>query len=326
MEARSWLACIGFVAAFFAGALLCTQVAASLQKAARSMRSLRMQGDPDADLAGRSVLLRNGITLFAPVARGLLRMKPVKRYSELLLYGCRLLDWPATAEGVLSVVVALVIALALAGMVAGSPLFGAIAAICLLLIIGFTIKRQQESEQEHLRDDVPLVLRSMSACFHSGYTLLQTFQQVAAESEGKVSGYFERAASGMETGKTVSQVLEELRRDAMLPELGFVIVALEVQHRTGGSLRHVIDSACDAVNEELALKRSLRVQTAQARLSARVVTAMPFVLLAILTLITQDFLEPFFASPMGIALLVVALSMQAAGVVTVRKMLEVSDE
>ena len=71
------------------------------------------------------------------------------------------------------------------------------------------------------------------------------------------------------------------------------------------------------------LERSLHVQTAQARLSARIVSVMPFVLVALFSLVSEGFLEPFFNSAAGVALLLVALSMQAAGVLAVRRMLRV---
>ena len=74
---------------------------------------------------------------------------------------------------------------------------------------------------------------------------------------------------------------------------------------------------------EIELARSLRVQTAQAKLSARIVTAMPFVLAALFSLMSPGFLGPFVESVPGMALLAMALAMQAAGVLMVQRMLDV---
>ncbi len=98
-------------------------------------------------------------------------------------------------------------------------------------------------------------------------------------------------------------------------------VALDVQHQSGGSVASVLDSAREAVEGELALQRSLRVQTAQAKLSARVVTLLPFVLIALFSLVSKDFLAPFFSSVAGLALLGLALLMQVGGVVLIRRLL-----
>lgn len=154
-------------------------------------------------------------------------------------------------------------------------------------------------------------------------SLLQTFQQVASEVQGPLGTLFARAAHQLETGEGAGRALEVLRRGSSVAELAFVAVALDVQHQAGGSMKQVLDAARDTVQSEIELRRALRVQTAQAKLSARVVSVLPFVLIAVFSLVSEGFLDPFFASPMGMALLAIALGMQAAGIVAVRRMLAV---
>ena len=127
----------------------------------------------------------------------------------------------------------------------------------------------------------------------------------------------------LEMGASAEDALEELRNGSSTSELAFVAVALDVQHQSGGAMGQVLDAATDAVKGELALRRSLRVQTAQAKLSARVVSVMPFVLIAAFSLASPDFLAPFFASPFGYALLALAVIMQVAGILLVRRALTV---
>jgi tight adherence protein B len=150
----------------------------------------------------------------------------------------------------------------------------------------------------------------MSACFRSGYSLLQTFKHLAMEAKGPLCPLFQRAASDLETGRTASDALRHLREESTLREFAFLTAALEIQHQTGGSMQSIIDSACDSVEGELALRRSLRVQTAQAKLSARVVAVMPLILIAAFSLISPDFLSPFFESVFGYVLLGIAIAMQ----------------
>ena len=85
----------------------------------------------------------------------------------------------------------------------------------------------------------------------------------------------------------------------------------------------VLEAAGDSVKGELSLRRSLRVQTAQAKLSARVVGVMPFILVAIFALVSPDFLDPFFTNAFGYGLLATAIVMQVAGVLLVHRALSV---
>lgn len=86
-------------------------------------------------------------------------------------------------------------------------------------------------------------------------------------------------------------------------------------------MTRILESSTHAIKSDLALKRSLKTQTAQAKLSAQVITLMPFGLLAIFSLVSPGFLDPFFESFGGIALFGAAVVMQVAGVVLVRRML-----
>jgi tight adherence protein B len=198
-------------------------------------------------------------------------------------------------------------------------------AVCVLIGLGIAAHQSRERHVEEMRESVPDMLHAMSACFHVGYSLLQTFKHLASEIQGPLGKLFEKAASDLETGRTATEALQRMRENSALPELAFVTAALEIQHQTGGSMQKIIDSACESIEGELALRRSLRVQTAQARLSMRVVTIMPFVLIAVFSLVSPGFLSPFFSSPLGVAVFCVAMGMQLAGVLIVRRMLKVKE-
>ena len=185
------------------------------------------------------------------------------------------------------------------------------------------MRAASDRSRDAARDAVPDVLRSMGTCFDAGLTLQQTLVQVAGETGGPLRSLFAHAAHVLDTGGSATEALAGLRQGSGASELAFVAVALDVQHQTGGSMRQVLDAARDSVEGELSLRRALKVQTAQAKLSAQVVSVMPFALVAVFSLVSEDFLAPFFASASGWALLALALGMQAAGVGMVRRVLAV---
>uniref|UniRef100_UPI0022E3265D type II secretion system F family protein n=1 Tax=Eggerthella sinensis TaxID=242230 RepID=UPI0022E3265D len=215
--------------------------------------------------------------------------------------------WTTTEESLASVCVAALTGAVLgAGVVAGSLVAGLAVAACICVCAAVWLRTVQDKRREAMREAVPDALRSMGVCFQSGLSLLQTFQQVASEVQEPLGALFARAAHRLETGESAEQALEVLRGGSTVPELAFVAVALDVQHQAGGSMKQVLDAALDTVENEIELRRSLRVQTAQAKLSARVVSVLPFVLIAVFSLVSEGFLAPFFASPLGLALLALA--------------------
>lgn len=185
------------------------------------------------------------------------------------------------------------------------------------------VKHRSDRLNQEMREGVPEALRAFSTGFRSGRSLLQTLEDSARETEGYLGHLFSSAAQRLEMGASAGEALAVMKGNDRVPELSFVAVALDVQHQSGGSIAPVLEAATASVEGELQLLRTLRVQTAQAKLSASIVTIMPFALVTLFSLMSPDFLTPFFESFLGMMLLAVALAMQLIGVLIVRRMLMV---
>lgn len=279
-------------------------------------------------------LLERGCMPLKPLARWLLERGAVRRaVADLVAVLNRRLDPRASGASDIepTPVLSLVIAFALiagtgVGAVTMSAVCGAACAACAVMLLFGRARSAEEKHAEAVREEVPEALRSMGVCFRSGLTLLQTMKQVAHELDGSLGALFDTAARRLEMGATTTEALAVFDTARQVPELTFVAVALDAQHQSGGSIAAVLESAQESVESELELRRSLRVQTAQAKLSARIVTLMPFLLVAVFSLMSPGFLEPFFTSVPGMALLALALGMQLAGTLMVHRMLKANAE
>lgn len=318
MEA-SVLAAVGCLTAFASAGLLAVAFAGRAGTAAR-VRAGR--GGSGQSLLARAV--SRGVVWSRPVARAALAHDGVRRLSADAAGMLERAGLPATAEGACSCAIAVLVVLFAGGCaVAGPPAGCALSALAVALA-AVAMRRERERAVEELRDATPEALRSLGACFQAGFSLLQTFRQVGGEVGGPLGASFRRAAHVLETGGTVPEALAGLKEGASA-EMAFVAVALDIQHTTGGSMRQVLDAAGDSVASEMELRRSMRVQTAQAKLSARIVSVMPFALIAVFSLTTEGFLDPFFSSAAGVGLLVVAIALQVSGIVLVRRVLTVGE-
>ena len=271
-------------------------------------------------------LLRNGCRPLEGVAERLLCVPAVAEAAREAVIALAARGFAAGERSLVSLLAALVLAAFLGcSLIARSPWAGLAVAACVVACVVSACRSLGERRRSALVDAVPASLRSMSVCFRAGLSLMQTMRQTGAELGGPLGAVFERAAKELEMGVPASEVLEGFKGRSGVAELAFVAVALDVQHQSGGSLSRVLDVARESLESELELRRSLRVQTAQAKLSARIVTLMPFLLVALFSMISEGFLDPFFESWAGMGLLALALGMQAAGVLLVRRVLRVEE-
>lgn len=289
---------------------------------ARTRRVQTRGGQAYLNRAKRQLV--HGFPPFVPFAKALLGARPVQRYATRIAQLLGNAQVASTPLALVSLALLLLVVVVLASWLAtGSPFVGlavyGCAAACLLVYANAA----EDKRAQAMRYAVPDVFRSMESCFQAGLSLLQTLQQVARETTGPLGAVFSRAAHRLQMGAPAEDALAELRSETLVPELAFAAVALDVQHQSGGSLAQVLQAARESVEGQLALSRALRVQTAQAKFSARVVSVMPFVLLAVFSFVSPGFLEPFFASVTGVCLLVLEFAMQGAGIFFVRRMLAV---
>ena len=119
----------------------------------------------------------------------------------------------------------------------------------------------------------------------------------------------------------MDEALANIEQHCEISDVRFMAVALEIQHLTGGALKDLLASAATAIRSDLELKRSLKVQTAQSQLSARIVSLLPLALVVLLSLAMYGYLATFFSSAEGFALLVVAAILEVSGILLVRRIL-----
>ncbi len=191
--------------------------------------------------------------------------------------------------------------------------------------IYFALKHAYDSALRRQREAIPQVLELMSDSFSCGFTLLQTFESVCASDNCLVKDVFKRALNVLRLSGDTSRALDVLKSSRLGNHMAFVAVALQIQHMCGGSSHGVVQAAMKSAQNELELARKLSTQTAQAHLSARIVCALPLVLLALFSVISPGFLDAYFKSITGILIFCTALGMQALGMFLVHRILQIPE-
>ena len=208
-------------------------------------------------------------------------------------------------------------------LVTGTLIASVFLVIALPVFVFGKVGRVLSEWELRLIAQIPDALRSFGICFNAGYSLQQAFEQTARDTPAPLGEELKLTSYDVNAGRSIEEALSALEKRVSAPDLRFALVALEIQHRTGGSLKELLENAAEAVMASIDLRRLLEVQTAQARLSAKVVTILPLVLVAVLSLAMDGYLASFFSSSEGLAILFLALGMEAIGVLAIRRILGV---
>ena len=102
-------------------------------------------------------------------------------------------------------------------------------------------------------------------------------------------------------------------------DFDLMVTAVQIHRVVGGNLAEILDTIAFTIRERIRIQGEIRTLTAQARASGYIITALPFALTAILTLISPGYITPLFKEPLGWAMLALALVMMGIGYSIIRK-------
>jgi tight adherence protein B len=157
-----------------------------------------------------------------------------------------------------------------------------------------------------------VTLDALGREIRAGASLREAFHAVArAEGAGSAIG---PVAEALSAGEPVSSAC---RRWTAAP---FAATAVELAHRSGGSLARAIEGAAATVRERDALSADARVHATQAVASAVVVAAAPTAFGILIGLADPEVPGFFVGSPIGALCLVGGLSLQTLGAIWMRTM------
>ncbi len=220
-----------------------------------------------------------------------------------------------------AVVLSVPASFAVGALLSGSAVGGGVLALLMAGSLPALAQTARRRAREAVVQEMPQVLRSLASALGSGKTLAQAISFVGTHATGRAAAEFSRASLELKCGMSASDALEGLAGRLDAPGARLLVGALVISQRTGSPLESLLARTAQLVERQEELERTLRVKTAQARLSVRVVCTMPLVMVGILSLGSPEFRQGL-ATPIGLACVLVALVMDGVALLVVRRLMK----
>jgi tight adherence protein B len=107
-------------------------------------------------------------------------------------------------------------------------------------------------------------------------------------------------------------------------EMDYVGVVAKLQRDGGGSTAEVLEQVVGTVRSRQELSRMVRTLTAQGRLGGAVVTGMPLLVAAGMSVIQPGYMNPMLESPIGIVLLLTAGGLLLVGWTIISRIVDIN--
>jgi tight adherence protein B len=161
--------------------------------------------------------------------------------------------------------------------------------------------------------NLPDALELVAGALRTGFALNHSLQTVVREGIDPVSTEFGRALHEVRLGADLEDALDDLAARMESYDLKLVVMAIRTAREIGGNLAEVLETAVETMRERTTLRGQVKALSAEGRLSAKVLTALPLLMAAYLLAFKRAYLLPLYTTGTGIALLVIGIVLLLLG-------------
>jgi tight adherence protein B len=164
---------------------------------------------------------------------------------------------------------------ALLGFVLAGPLLAAALLVTLPLLARAFVRRKKAKRLQAFSEQLPEVLKLVTGSLRSGFGLTQALDSVAEEAQEPARSEFAHVLVEARLGRDLTDALRVLATRMDSQDMQWVVAAVEINRETGGNLSEVINQVSETILDRQRMRRQVQTLTAEGRLSAGILTAMP---------------------------------------------------
>jgi tight adherence protein B len=172
------------------------------------------------------------------------------------------------------------------------------------LAVRMIVRSKIRRRAEKFADQLPDTLQLVAGALRTGFSLNQALAGVVREGTEPSASEFARALAEVRLGADLEDALDGTADRMCCDDLHWVVLAVRISREVGGNLAEVVTTTMRTMRQRAELRGQVRVLSAEGRISARILTALPFVVGAVLVAFRPGYLSPLIHNGIGIAFIV----------------------
>ncbi|MEX3931192.1 type II secretion system F family protein [Paraburkholderia phymatum] len=267
-----------------------------------------------------SILKQRELSTSPLLTKLLLRMPRIQTMDRWLVQSG--LDWSMGKLLTYTVLPPLVVWIA--GSAIYVPQLPLLAAILIAgMIAPFRVNRAKAKRMKQIEQQLPEAADMIGRSLRAGHSFSTALGMVGDEMPEPIGSEFRTTFGQINFGVSLNDALGGLANRIPISDLRYFVIAVLIQRESGGNLAEILGNISQIIRARLALLGKVRVLSAEGRLSAWVLGALPFVVAFVISIMNPGFLRILWTDPTGIELVGVALVMMVFGVIWMRKVIRI---
>jgi tight adherence protein B len=142
---------------------------------------------------------------------------------------------------------------------------------------------------------------------------------VSQDAASPTAEEFARIVNETRVGRDLSDSLDEVAERMGSDDFTWVAQAIAIHREVGGNLAEVLDAVGHTIRERNAIRRQVKALSAEGKLSALVLGALPFAIIGFISMTNPSYLHKFTESVAGYGMLGAAVVLMLIGMFWLKK-------
>lgn len=232
-------------------------------------------------------------------------------------------------EWLLIRITAALVAASLMMLLAGGAQFLVFVALCAAAaVVGFlfpqlVLRFLAAHRAKKFERVLPDVLTLVATSLRSGFGLPQALDAVARDAAEPAAKEFSRALAETRIGTDVPDALDHMADRMDSTSLRWAVMAIRIQREVGGNLADTLRTTAATLREREMLHRMVKALSAEGRLSAYILIALPVGIFLYLFASNREYVAVLWTDPLGMVMLAFGVVLLVVGVFWMRKVVRI---
>jgi tight adherence protein B len=200
-----------------------------------------------------------------------------------------------------------------AGVLIGGLLLGILMIVGVVVGARLLVKIKAARRRAAFADQLDDSLQLMASSLRAGHSLLRAVDAVSQDAVSPTSEEFSRIVNETRVGRDLSDSLDEVAERMRSDDFLWVAQAIAIHREVGGNLAEVLDAVGHTIRERNQIRRQVKALSAEGKLSAIVLGALPFVIIGFLSMTNPGYLAKFTDSVIGYGMIAGVVVLMLAG-------------
>ena len=212
---------------------------------------------------------------------------------------------------------------ALPAVLGRPPILGAALALALAALPWWRLSSARNKRVQRFEQLFPEALDMMARAMRAGHAFPTAIKMCGDEIAEPMGRDFRLLSDEMNYGVPAAEALQNLSLRVPLPDVSYFVVAVMIQRESGGNLAELLDSISGILRQRLKLMGEVRTLSAEGKLSAYILTSLPFGVALMVNIVNPEFMSVLWTDPAGLRVVGAALFMMVLGILWMRSIIRI---